>query len=199
MWNNLHDDNYQQTPRCHQVLELDRCCMCIQIPVGVKILAVIDLVVFTYLSYVLTTAPDQPVEFYLLYCLATLLPACAGFSLLLITGQTNTARNLYFIAWVVRYSSVLLLGVYGLMQSSHAMTKEICAKALGVPIDDVMDYSTANQYAWENCRQIEKLLAGCWVVYLCLGLHVLLVLRQYVHEGGPNEIELISPTKFDRK
>ena len=69
---------------------------------------------------------------------------------------------------------------------------------LGVPVHEVMDYNSDNKYAWESCQQIEMLLTGCWVVFLFVGLHILLVLRQYVHEGGPNEIELISPSKLDR-
>ena len=86
MWNNLEDDDYQQTSRWKQIVEFDRCCLCIKIPVGVKVLAVIDLVIFSFFTYRLTTIPARDMMFFMVYCLAILLPACAGFSLLLITG-----------------------------------------------------------------------------------------------------------------
>ena len=77
-------------------------------------MAVFDILLFLLCTYVVVTADYNELEFYIFYVLGALPPACAAV-MLLISGQTNTARKAYFITWVLRYFLVVIvILIYGI-------------------------------------------------------------------------------------
>ena len=149
------------------------------------LLACLDILIFTICSYEIIYADYRPMEFYIIYCLGTLLPAVAAFSLLLISGQTNTARYLYYIFWIIRYAVIFLTGLDELLHPC-GLVKSICASVIDVPKESITE---------ESCESVKCYLTAAWIVFSVFGIHVLIVLRTYVHDGGLNEIELVSPER----
>ena len=138
MWESDPDDDYQQTQRCirfKELIEFERCCMCIKIPTAVKILCLIDLILFTWFS-VFLLENFTSYAFFFFFLFAILLPTCSAVILFLISRENNTARSTYYVTWIIRYVYVVFVtGIYASIKGFAVIGENICANFLSVTAD----------------------------------------------------------------